>query len=411
MADTNNSSLYELIDNRFEREKENLYKVSDYIFNHPELGGEEYESSKYLCQFMENNGFSVTHPCSELPTAFVAAFVPANKKKKGRVIGFIAEYDALPGFGENNGPGHACGHNWIAACMCGCALALSEAAERLGCEVRLIGTPAEETFGGKYDMIKCGVFDDVDVAFQAHLDEFNSIETLSLALNSVEFSFHGVAAHAAQNPEKGINALDAVISMYNNINALRQHMRDEERVHGIITHGGTAANTVPDFAQCRFSFRAKNKENLHVLRKKIINIAEAAALATGAELEYRDYENPFDDMINVPVLTSICKEHFKEFGYDDFIPEDRYPGSGSSDIGNVSYVCPTVYMEIAPKKGEAIIVHDKSAMALVNSSCALETMEPVVKTYVRAAIDICSNDRLFEQILDSYEKRKKSLTF
>lgn len=396
---------YKKTEARMEEKFSEFIGISDYIFHHPELGCEEYQSAEFLCSYLEKEGFLVTVPMKDIPTAFTAEYRPEGLKKNYRTVSFLAEYDALPGFGEDGGPGHACGHNWIAAAMCGCAVSLKAAADELNCVVKVLGTPAEETLGAKYDMIEAGLFDDTDVAFQAHLDEFNSLETLSLAMNSLEFSFFGKPAHAAQNPEKGINALDAVISMYNNINALRQHIPDSDRIHGIITEGGKAANIVPDFAQCRISFRSKTKSGVQQLRKKIIHIAEGASMATGASMEYRDYENASDDMINVKALCSICQKHFESLGYTDFISEEEYYGSGSSDIGNVSYMCPTVYLEISPKEGGPVIVHDRSAMDRVNAGPAMETMRTVITAYTRAAVDICLDNGLYEEIVKEHKQR------
>lgn len=410
METRKNTALYQKLDDKLNQEFHSFCAISDYVFHHPELGGEEYESSAYLCKYLEEKGFQVSHPCQALPTAFVATYRPQKCAKQPLHIAFIAEYDALPGFGKDGGPGHACGHNWIAASMCGCAVTLAAVSDQLGCQVQVIGTPAEETFGGKYDMIQDGIFENVDFAFQAHLDEFNSIETLALAMNSIEFTFHGVAAHAAQNPERGVNALDAVIQMFNSVNAYRQHMGKDCLIHGIITAGGTAANTVPDFAQCKFGMRAKTKGQLRKLREQVIRIAEASELATGAKLEYRDYENPTDDMINVFSFADVCRKHLEDLGYENFTPEDKYPGSGSSDIGNVSYVCPTVYMEIAPKEGNPVIVHDQSAMLIVNTAATLQTMKDVIKAYTCAAVDICLDPALQDKIKSDYnEKRKRYL--
>lgn len=399
---TDVQSLREIVDQAVTTDYPVLEDISNFIFHHPELGGEEFESSKYLCRVLEDHGFRISYPVEKLPTAFVAECGdPAAKT----VIAFLAEYDALPGFAEDGGPAHACGHNWIAATMCGCALSLQPVAEKLGCRFQVIGTPAEETFGAKYDLIQAGVFDHVDFVFQAHLDEFNSLETLSLAMNSIEFNFYGVPAHAAQNPEKGINALDAVINMFTSINAMRQQMRSADKIHGIITHGGTATNTIPDFAQCQFSIRSKTKSGRKELRTRILKIAEGASLATGARLEYHDYENPYDDMVNVKTLTSLCEKNFQELGIENFIPEEQYPGSGSSDIGNVSYVCPTVYMEIALEgEGEPVIVHDKSALALVNSPRAYSLMVKVVKAYAHSVIDLVSNPSICNAIRVEHQK-------
>ncbi|MEG0919466.1 MAG: M20 family metallopeptidase [Anaerovoracaceae bacterium] len=394
----NKERICSIIDNKLKNNFDEFVCISDYIFRHPELGGEEFLSAEYLCTYLKEKKFEISYPCPNIPTAFIAEYGPNKKNDKTKVVAFVAEYDALPGFGPNGEPGHACGHNWIAACMCGCAVSLMDVLEEINCIVKVIGTPAEETFGAKYDIIKTGAFADVDLAFQAHLDEFTSIETLSLAMNSIEFSFHGVPAHAAQNPEKGINALDAVISMFNNINAMREHIHKDERIHGIITEGGVAANIVPEFAQCKFSIRSKSKEGLKKLRERVINIAKAAELATGAKLEYKDYENPYDDMINVPALVKVCQDHLCKFGYTKFIPENEYPGSGSGDIGNVSYECPTAYVEIAPNKCDVIEVHERSAMDLVNSEPAMDTMKSVISAYTRAVVDICLDKELFNKI-------------
>lgn len=383
--------IKQTIENRAEEVQELCQNISGYIFCNPELGGEEFLSSRYLADVLKDQGFQVDFPYESLPTAFIARYAPPEWDI---TIAFLAEYDALPGFGKDGGPGHACGHNWIAASMCGCAMALSAACEALRCRVFVIGTPAEETFGAKADLIRLGAFDEVDFAMQAHLDEFTSIEAKALAMNSIEFDFHGVAAHAAQSPERGVNALDAVISMFNSVNAMRQHVRQEARMHGIITKGGEATNIVPDFAQCQFSIRAVEKGYLKELRRRLLNIAEAAALSTGARLEYRDFENAYDDMINVPAFTRTCREEFEKLSVGGFIPEEEYPGAGSSDIGNVSYVCPTIYLEIALQSDADVIVHDQSAMETVNSQDAWDLMATVIRAFSFTAARVASDPQL-----------------
>lgn len=395
----NINQIKQEIANLFDEKYNEMQEISHFIFEHPEIGGEENESSQFLGETLKKHGFDVQFPYSELPTAFIATY---GEKNAETTIGFLAEYDALPGFGKDGGPGHACGHNWISAVSCGCGIVLKEVADKLKLCVKVIGTPAEETFGAKYDLIRLGAFDNMDVAFQAHLDEFTSIETKALAMNSIEFTFHGLAAHAAQNPEKGINALEAVILMFNGVNSLRQHIKEKARIHGIITNGGEAPNIVPDFAQCQFSIRAEDKGYLLDMRKKIIHIAEGAALATGAKLEYMNYENPFDDMINVKTATEVCRKHLVYAGISGFIPENEYPGSGSSDIGNVSYVCPTVYMEIAVSGDEPVVVHEDSAMKLVDSQVAYDLMKPVVTSYCIAAAEMATDKEMMKKIKEEH---------
>lgn len=378
--------------------------ISDYVFKHPELGGEEFDSSKYLADELHSFGFAVTFPYEDFPTAFIASY---GEDPDADTFAFVAEYDALPGYGEEGGPGHACGHNWIAAAMCGCGIVLAEIADKLGINIRVIGTPAEETFGAKYDMIKAGAFDNVDFAMQAHLDEANCVETVTLAMNSLEFDFKGVAAHAAAFPEKGVNALDGVIAMFNSINALREHTTEDARIHGIITQGGVATNVVPDFAQCRFSFRAVEKNYLAELRQRILNIARGASLCTGASVEWRDIENPFDNMVNLKSFGETVIDNFALVGVTDFVSREDYPSAGSSDIGNVSHVCPTLYAELSLSPEAMFCVHDDSAMLLANSEIAYKKMNQTIKAYCGAVIDIASDPGLAAKIRQEFKAAAK----
>lgn len=353
-------NLYQTVDTQYQAHKDSFEAISDYIFRHPEVGGEEIQSATYLTQVLKKYGFSVSNPAVQLPTAFMAQYGPGT----GLTIAFVAEYDALPGFGPNGGPGHACGHNWIAATMCACAICMRDAADKLGCRIQVIGAPAEETFGAKYDLIQAGVFQGVDFVFQAHLDEFNSLETLSLAMNSLEFvstaslptppriprreQRSGCGHHHVQQRERHAPAAPPE----------RPRPRDYyPRRHGHQHHSGVC--TVP------VQHPGQNKVIWPEMLQTAAEIAEGASLAPGAGLKYRDYENPFDDMINVKCLTSLCRHHFEDLGIEGFVPEEQYPGSGSSDIGNVSYICPTVYCEIALEgEGDPVVVHEKSALSL-----------------------------------------------
>lgn len=377
-------------------------EISDYVFKHPELGGEEFQSSQYLKHVLAQKRFTVTSPYESLPTAFAAEY-----GNDGFTTAFLAEYDALPGYGPKRENAHACGHNWIAATMTGAAIVLSELSNELPCRVKLIGTPAEETFGAKYDLCRYGAFDDVDVVFQAHLEAANSIEPATLAMNSVEFCFKGKAAHAAQHPEDGINALDSVILMFNGINALRQQTRQDARIHGIITEGGEAANIIPDRAVCKFSFRARDVRYLRELREKMIDIAKASAAMTGASLSYRDYENPFDDLCCVPALTAVCRQAFEETGITNFIPPQEYNTPGSSDIGNVSHVCPTQYVELTLDHDQPVLVHDESALQLVNSEAAYRKMDQTIEAFVMSVWKICQNQDLQAEIKQEFHDLTK----
>lgn len=387
-----------------EKEFEGFVDLSHYLYEHPELGGEEYLSSAYLAEYLKKKGFRVSFPYDGLPTAFNAEYGPEDAEVS---IAFLAEYDALPGFGPDGGLGQACGHNWIGAAMAGCGVTLASVADMAKCKVRVIGTPAEETFSAKVDMARLGAFDGVDFVFQAHLSKNFSMGAVTLAMYSVEFDFHGKSAHASINPQAGVNALDGVLSMFFNMNAMRQYLREDARVHGIITNGGKASNVIPDFAQCQFEIRAKTRGYLDEIRRRLIAVAESAAAATGTSVEYRDYENYNDEVINLKSFASVCEKHFGELGIGGFVPEEEYEGMGSSDLGNVSYLCPTVYAEVMLDGGVPVLVHDQSAMEQVDSPAAHEMMRKVILAFTGAACEIALDSELASKIRVEWETEKK----
>ncbi len=356
--------------------------ISEYIFQHAELGNEEFISSQYLVEKLREHGFQVTYPYLGMPTAFRAEF-PCGKGKK---MAFLAEYDALPGYGENKDEvAHACGHNWIAASTLGAAIALSKMKEDLNGTIVVIGTPAEETTGGKCELVEKGAFADIDGAIQMHLGAENNINVVTLAMDSMEFNFKGLASHAAAYPEKGINALDGVQLMFAGVNALRQHMRSDARVAGIVCDGGVACNIVPDKASCRFYIRAKDRSYLEELTQKIINCAKGAALMCGAELEYHNFENSYDDMKYDESLRTLLKQNLMDLGITSFVESDE-EASGSSDIGNVSQVCPTVYCEIETGACPKVYAHNESFLAYVHGEFAKTTLHTAIKAMAYTAV-------------------------
>lgn len=367
--------------------------VSDFIFNNPELGDEEYISSKYLVDKMKEYGFNTVYPYCNLDTAFRAEL----GDECGPTIAFLAEYDALPGYGENKEPAHACGHNWIAASTLGACIVLSKLKENFKGKIVLIGTPAEESTGGKCDLVKAGAFDDIDVCYQMHIEAFNNVNCKALAIDSLEFSFEGVAAHAASHPHKGINALDAVQLTFAGINALRQHVTPDVRIHGIVSNGGDAPNIVPEKAACKFYIRASERSYLNELTEKVINCAKGAELMTGAKLSYRYFENSFDNIINNKVLQDITKKNLVQVGITDILEGKEGP-VGSTDIGNVSQVCPTMYTEIALDINPMVYVHEEAFLNYANSKEAYDKLHKSVKAMVGCALEIYLQDGLLDEI-------------
>ena len=345
-------NIKENLYNNIERLKNEIENISEFIFEHAELGNEEYVSSAYLVETLRDYGFQVIYPYLDIPTAFRAEY----KKGDGSKVAFLPEYDALPGYGEDkNQTAHACGHNWIAATTLGAAISLATLNENFNGTIVVIGTPAEETVGGKCELVEKGAFSDIDVVIQMHLGAENNINVLTLAMDSIEFNFSGVAAHAACYPEKGVNALDAVNLMFAGVNALRQHMKPDARVAGIVTEGGMACNIVPDKASCRYYIRSKERTYLKELTQKIINCAKGAALMTGAELEYHNFENSYDNL---------------------------------SDIGNVSQVCPTVYCEIDTGAYPQVFAHHESFLDYVHGKNAENTLLIATKAMAYTALQI-----------------------
>ena len=311
--------------------KERLAKISDYIYNNPELGNKEYKAVEALTTFLKEHNFQVECPIADMDTAFKATF---DSGKPGMTIGYLCEYDALPKIG------HGCGHNMIGAMSSGAGVALSKVLNEIGGKIIVYGTPAEETNGAKVILAEEGVFDELDVAMMVHPADITAKSGTSMALYPLQFTYKGKTAHAAACPQDGINALNSVIQLFNGIDALRQHVTPDVRMHGIITNGGVAANIVPDEATAQFYFRADKKETLDDLLIKVKKIAEGAALMTGATLEMTRYELPNDNLITNENLSEAFTENLKALGITD-IHESRQ--CGSSDIGNVSHKTPTIH--------------------------------------------------------------------
>ena len=312
--------------------KQRLCEISDYIYNNPELGNKEYKAVEALTTFLKEHDFKIEAPIADMDTAFKATF---DSGKPGMTIGYLCEYDALPKIG------HGCGHNMIGVMSAGAGVALSKVLHEIGGKVIVYGTPAEETNGGKVILAEAGVFDELDAAMIVHPDGETRASGSSSALYPIRFIYKGKTAHAASCPEKGINALNSVIQLFNGIDALRQHVTPDVRMHGIITKGGVAANIVPDEAIADFYFRASTKERVTEVVEKVKKIAEGAALMTGATLEMERYELPYDDLNTNETLSEMFNNTLRELGVTD-IKEAKATG-GSSDIGNVSHVAPTIH--------------------------------------------------------------------
>lgn len=323
--------MKELLFNEGQKIKDRLADISEYIYHNPELGNQEFKAVEKLTAFLEEHHFVVEREFLNLKTAFRATY---DSKKEGPTIGYLCEYDALPEIG------HGCGHNMIGPMSVGAGVILSKVLDQVGGRIIVYGTPAEETDGAKVIFVENGVFDELDAAMMAHPSSETAKSGESMALYPLQFTYKGKTAHAAASPHEGINALNSVIQLFNGIDALRQHVTPDVRMHGIITSGGVAANIVPDEAVAQFYFRAATKETLEDVLEKVKKIAEGAALMTGATLSMERYELPYDNLVTNENLSEAFTENLKALGITDI--KEKRP-SGSSDIGNVSHITPTIH--------------------------------------------------------------------
>lgn len=362
-------------------------EISYYIYEHPELGLAERQSSAYLAEYLKNKGFRVEKPYCGFNTAFHAQW-----GDKGPAIAFLAEYDALPGYGEAKGNGHACGHNWISASTtAGAAVVLAAACQRQGIKARvlLLGTPAEETYNAKVKMVEDNAFSDVDCVIQAHLSAGTCVCPKALALTTLGIRYRGKAAHSSMAPWDGVNALDAVLLFYAGINALRQHVRPDVRIHGIIEDGGQAPNIVPDEASCRFYVRSAHRSYLDTVLDQVRNVAKGAALMTNASLEITSPELPLDDLVNLPALEELADRCLRAQGIVPTVTaEEAARYAGSSDIGNVSHVCPTCYFEVALASPTPFEAHQEDALKLVDGPYAYERLHQTVNVMAGMGLEI-----------------------
>jgi len=286
-----------------DRRRDELVALSLRIHDNPEVRYEEFKAFGWITDYLESNGFTLERGICDLPTAFRATYGSGRP-----TIAFLAEYDALPKMG------HGCGHNIIAAGSSGAGVAAKLIVDQTGGSVVILGTPAEEGGVGKALMIKNGAFNDVDAAMLVHPARRNVATIEALACIGIDIEYFGKAAHAAANPHEGVNALEAMIQAFNNINSLRQHIQDRARIHGIITNGGEAENVVPAYCSGKFLIRAEESEYLDKLCIRVLNCFEAAALASGAQLKYKWEEARYDPMSSNKALAELFAKNYEVLG-------------------------------------------------------------------------------------------------
>jgi amidohydrolase len=376
------SAVKELIAQAVDRLANDLEALSRRIHDNPELAYQEVKAAGWLAEFLGARGFKVERGVGGVETAFRGTIETGD----GPTVAIMCEYDALPAIG------HACGHNVIAASGAGAGAALAAVRDRLPRgRLHVIGTPAEEGGGGKVKLIKAGVFAGVDAAMMVHgWDRWIPHQDL-LGIVRVGFEFTGKAAHASADPWEGVNALDAVIQTFNNVSMLRQQVRPDARIHGIVTQGGAAPNIIPEAAAALFYVRAAQLDYMWELRTRVVACAEGAAQATGCRVKVIDYENAYEPMRRNATLLDLFRANMETLGLSES-PEvkDRL---GSSDVGNVSQVLPTIQplVKIAP---DGTPIHSRDFEAAAVSPLAREGMCAAAKAMAMTAFDLLADPGL-----------------
>ena len=372
---------------------EELKDLNKYLFENPELGLKEFKARDKHCELLEKYGFFIEKGYCGIETAFLANYTGENP---GPRIAYLAEYDALPEIG------HGCGHNLLGVTSSAAGILLREFVNIYGGEVLVIGTPAEETDGAKVAMVKAGAFKNVDLVMMVHPTSGNLHlrSSSSQAMEALKFIFKGKTSHAAGSPHLGINALDGVITLFNTINALRQQILPSDRVHGIITNGGEAANIIPDLAVANFYVRSRNKKELDILLEKVKNCAKGAAISSGTKLEIENYETSFLDLITNKTLMDVYEESLKDIGIKKI---DDSEDSGSTDAGDVSHVCPTIHPYMPLYKD--VISHSRELAMCTIEDGAYKGMEEAVLALTLTGVKLLKDEKLIDRIKLEFDNK------
>ncbi|XP_050390708.1 xaa-Arg dipeptidase [Patella vulgata] len=377
-----------------DEDSDNLNKLSQNIWNHPELCFEEHHAHKVLTDYLEKHGFSVERE-HKLKTAFKAVY----KGGAGPNIAVFCEYDALPGIG------HACGHNLIAelgvATSIGIMAGMKASNKELG-TLTVLGSPAEEGGGGKIDLINAGVLDDIDCAMMAHPSQFMLPRPIYVAMNQVVIRFKGRASHAAGFPWEGINALDAAVMCYQNISCLRQQMKPTWRVHGVITKGGEKPNIIPDLTELLYYIRAPTNPELDVLINKVDSCIKAAATATGCTVDCEYSKKPYSALVSNNTLASLYEVNGNKVGIQtETNPDILRKQGGSTDMGNVSQVVPSIHPKF--NIGTTAVNHSQEFTTASGSPVAQGYTLSVAKALAMTTLDVMMNPDLLKQVKEDFK--------
>ena len=415
-------------------------KIALNIWDYAELGYKEHKSATLLQNTLKDNGFTVEAGVAGMPTAFVATYGSGSP-----VIGILAEYDALPGISQDNSStktavvnkpnGHACGHHLFGTGSVSAGIAIKKLLEtgKIKGTIKVFGCPAEEGGSGKVYMVREGLFNNVDVAIHWHADDHNAVMyTSELANKSAKFRFYGIASHASMSPEQGRSALDAVEAMNNMVNMMREHIPQETRIHYVITAGGKAPNVVPEFAEVYYYVRHPDKTMAVSIFDRIVKAAEGAALGTETKMDYEIIGGTHDLLINKTLAVNM-QSNLQKVGGVIYTPQENIfakkiqesflgksesidyaamvkplqikKNLGSTDVGDVSYVVPTVGVETATWV-TGTSAHSWQAVACGGTDIGIKGMMVASKTMAFTAIDLFTNPELIKKAKEEFIQTK-----
>ncbi len=368
----------EFINKNIEGMLKELKEISNFIHNNPELGNKEYKAQDILTSYLKENGFEVEKGLYNLDTSFKAVY---DTHKPGKTICFMAEYDALAGLG------HACGHNIIGTSSLGGGVMLKKLIKeyKVGGKVIVLGTPDEEVGSGKIKMIKEGAFKGVDHAILMHPTNASVPDDISFASVNIEYTFLGKSAHAAAFPWIGKSALNSVIQMFNSVNAMRLHLKDYSRVHGIITNGGQSYNSIPDKASCIFNIRSLEIADLEKLIVLMRNCAKGAAISTATELRETQLTNIIKNIKNDTKIVSLVRNNMIKFD-EEFVERNLEQGIGSTDVGNVTHEISAIQYYIRLDKD--IATHTKEFEQASGDERGYRCLEQAIKVNAATGFDL-----------------------
>ncbi|MCU1358073.1 MAG: abgB [Acidimicrobiales bacterium] len=373
-----------------------LLAASHEIHAHPELGFEEHEAHRVLTDLLADAGLAVTRGAYDLPTAF-----EATAGTQGPRIAVLCEYDALPGIG------HACGHNVIGAAGAGAGIAAAAVAEELGGTVVVLGTPAEEGGGGKVYLAERGAFASIDAALMVHPAGLDLAWFGAIAIQQLEVTYQGRAAHAAAAPQAGRNALDAAVLGYINVAALRQHIRPDERVHGIFTDAGKAPNVVPEHAAASWYVRSPTVRGLEKLKARVLACLEAGASASGCTMEHTWLDPAYANMVDNGPMVERYRENLARTGRTLADPSSIDGIVGSTDMGNLSHIVPSIHpmIQVSPP---TVAIHTQDFVRFAGGEEGDRAVLDGAKAMAATVVDLWARPGALDDARTAFEEARAS---